>query len=260
MSDQAEAVRLIAEHRRRHAPLPPLPDRAAPATVEDAYRLQDRVHAALEPDLGPRIGWKIGCTTKVMQDYLKIPSPCAGGLFAGTTHEGTARLSPTAFVRVGIECEIAVRLRRDLMGDVDQETAADAIDSYRAAIELVDDRYVDWSTIGTPTLVADDFFAAGSVLGPLVAARDMPHPEALIGRTIVNGSVVGEGRGSDILGHPHAALAWLAGSLAARGRRLSAGETVLLGSLVRTVWLPAGAEARIVIDGLGEASLVLAEA
>ena len=41
----------------------------------------------------------------------------------------------------------------------------EAIEAYHPAIEIVDDRYVKWETMGAPTLVADDFFAAGCVLG-----------------------------------------------------------------------------------------------
>lgn len=35
---------------------------------------------------------------------------------------------------------------------------------------------------------------------------------------LINGAVVGTGRGSDVLGHPFEALAWLANQLAGQGR------------------------------------------
>jgi len=35
-----------------------------------------------------------------------------------------------------------------------------------AAIEVVQDRYVDYPTLDTPTLIADDFFHHACVLGP----------------------------------------------------------------------------------------------
>ena len=74
------------------------------------------------------------------------------------------RLDPADFVHPGVECEIAVRLARSLApGAVPLEAGdvAAAIEAYLPAIEIVDDRYVDWRTIGTPTLIADDFFSAG---------------------------------------------------------------------------------------------------
>ena len=120
------------------------------------------------------------------------------------------------------------------------EWVGEAIEAYHPAIEIVDDRYVKWETMGAPTLVADDFFAAGCVLGEPVPRSSVPDLHAVKGRAIINGNEVGRGTGADVLGHPHNALAWLANHLAAEGRGLHAGQIVLTGSLVKTVWLKAG--------------------
>jgi 2-keto-4-pentenoate hydratase len=121
-----------------------------------------------------------------------------------------------------------------------------------AAMEVVDDRYRDYRTLGVPTLVADDFFAAGCVLGPEVTAwQDVDLP-ALSGATWVDGVEAGRGEGRAVMGHPFEALAWLATTRAARGRGLRAGEVVLLGSVVETRWLAPGAAVRVAIEGLGE--------
>jgi len=104
----------------------------------------------------------------------------------------------------------------------------------------VDDRYDDYRSMDTPTLIADDFFTAGCALGrPVLEWRDLDFA-AMRGRMAINGGEVGEGRGGDILGHPLEALAWLANSLAARGGSLRDGEFVLLGSVVQTVWVEQG--------------------
>ena len=60
------------------------------------------------------------------------------------------------------------------------------------------------------------------------------------------------GTGADVLGHPHNALAWLANHLAAEGRGLHAGQIVMTGSLVKTVWLKAGDVVVMELDGLGK--------
>ena len=54
------------------------------------------------------------------------------------------------------------------------------------------------------------------------------------------------------MGHPLEALAWLANSLAQRGRGILAGEFVSLGSLVQTVWVNKGDVVTIDIAGLGK--------
>jgi 2-oxo-3-hexenedioate decarboxylase/2-keto-4-pentenoate hydratase len=122
-----------------------------------------------------------------------------------------------------------------------------------AAIEVVDDRYEDYRSLDVPTLIADDFFNAGCVLGePLEAWREL-ELAGLRGRMTINGVEVGTGSGADILGHPLEALAWLADALAARGRHLNAGEFVLLGSVVETRWVEPGDRVEIEIEGLGSA-------
>jgi 2-keto-4-pentenoate hydratase len=73
----------------------------------------------------------------------------------------------------------------------------------------------------------------------------------LAGRAVINGVEAGRGSGADVLGHPHNALAWLANHLADRGKALRAGELVLTGSLVQTVWLGAGDKVVMDLSGFG---------
>jgi 2-keto-4-pentenoate hydratase len=254
MTDIRAAAKTIAAARRDRTPLRPLAADVAPQTEADGYRIQDALHGLLMADFGAMVGYKIGCTSPVMQQYLDIPHPCGGGVYAKGVHESGASLSAGDFVRVGVECEIAVRLARDLPATEAPFTAewvAEAIEAYLPAIEIVDDRYADWQTLGAPTLVADDFFAAGCVLGQPVTRTAAPDLLKVVGRALVNGVEAGQGTGADVLGHPHNALAWLANHLAIDGKGLGAGEIVLTGSLVKTVWLKAGDSVVMELAGLG---------
>ena len=189
-----------------------------------------------------------------MQQYMRIAYPCGGGVFTNGVHRSGASLCHGDFVRVGVECEIAVRLGRDLVPSQAPFTAdavSQAIEAYLPAIEIVDDRYADWRGIGAPTLVADDFFAAGCVLGHPLSRSSAPDLPTLAGRALINGIEAGRGSGADVLGHPHNALAWLANHLAAEGSGLRAGEFVLTGSLVQTIWLGAGDKVAMDLSGLG---------
>jgi 2-oxo-3-hexenedioate decarboxylase/2-keto-4-pentenoate hydratase len=257
MNDTLAAAEIIAAARRSRTPLAPLPPGIAPRTEADGYRIQEALRALLAADLGPPAGYKIGCTSAVMQQYLGIPHPCGGSVFTSGVHAGGVSLQHGDFVRVGVECEIAVRLGRDLepsQAPFTAESVAAAIEAYLPAIEIVDDRYADWQTLGAPTLVADDFFAAACVLGKPVARSAAPDLLGVIGRAVVNGAEVARGTGADVLGHPHNALAWLANHLAADGKGLRAGEIVLTGSLVKTLWLAAGDRVTMELTGLGNVS------
>src|SRR4030088_1384755 len=258
MTDIRAAAEIIAAARRGRAPLGPLTGEAAPRTEAERYPIQTAVHDLLAADFGARVGYKIGCTSAVMQRYLDIPHPCGGGVFAKGVHESGASLSAKDFVRVGVECEIAVRLGRDLLPSEEpftSEWVAESIEAYLPAIEIVDDRYAKWETMGAPTLIADDFFAAGCVLGKPVARTAAPDLLEVVGRAIINGVAVGQGTGADVLGHPHNALAWLANHLAADGKGLHAGQVVLTGSLVKTGWLKAGASGKMELEGLGKVTV-----
>jgi 2-keto-4-pentenoate hydratase len=249
------AAQFIATARRSRAKLDALPADIVPANEAEGYQVQRALHDLLRPQLGAVVGYKIGCTSKVMQEYLEIPHPCGGGVFEKGVHDSGVKLSASDFVRVGVECEIAVELARNLLPTEEPFTAewmGEAVEAYYPAIEIVDDRYVKWETLGAPTLIADDFFAASCVLGQPVARSRAPDLLKVTGRAIINGKEEGRGTGADVLGHPHQALAWLANHLVTEGRGLHAGQIVLTGSLVKTVWLNAGDHVRMELEGLGK--------
>ena len=153
----------------------------------------------------------------------------------------------------GVECEIAVRLARDLPpGPCTAAQAGAAVGEMFAAIEVVENRYPALDAFGTPSLIADQVFHAAAVLGaargtnPLAPARDAGWAGAwrdldiprLAGRITIDGTERGHGMAADLLGHPLNSLAWLAGSeVAAAFGGLRAGQVVLLGSVTPPIWL-----------------------
>src|SRR5882757_8808485 len=127
------AAQTIAQARRNRTPLKALPGDLAPEDEAAGYRVQRAVHDLLLPHTGPLIGYKIGCTSAVMQQYLNIPHPCGGGVFARGVHDSGVSLPASDFVRVGVECEIAVRLAQDLKPSQAPFTAdavAQAVEAY----------------------------------------------------------------------------------------------------------------------------------
>ena len=258
------ATHLAATHLLRQrlslTPIVALPEDLAPHSVTDGYAIQSEINTLLiDAGMGEMVGHKIGCTTPVMQAFVNINHPCAGRIFSKTVMHEHGKVPRHGFVKIGMECEIAVRLSADLPPQslpYTKETVAPAVAEVMAAIELVDERYENYRALGIPTLVADDFFNAGCVLGRPVS--DWRHLDlaALTGRVVINGVEDGRGIGSMVLGHPLNALAWLANAQSEHGLPgLKAGEFVMLGSVVETKWLNAGDRVHIEISGLGEAKL-----
>lgn len=257
---QPNDIRDAAEHisgaridgRRMDA----LPNGLRPSDEAEAYAVQAEVHSILAANRRGRvIGHKIGCTTPVMQEFLGIPNPCAGALYQPSVHFQQAMLKYTDYLHPGVEAELAVFLGKDISGREgghDRDSVADAVQAVFAGIEVVDDRWDDYTVIDTPSLIADDFFGAGCVLSdPVTNWRDLDLT-SLKGEMRINGNVVGEGTSSDILGHPFEALAWLANSLAERGDSLKKGQIVMLGSVVQTKWVEHMDEVEVEIDSLGK--------
>ncbi len=248
------AAQRLARARLEGASLGALPATARPGDQAEAYAVQERLHAILSnAGQGHVVGHKIGCTTEVMQDYLKIDNPCSGAIFDGLAQQGEGEFAHGDYQHLGVECEIAVSLAADLPGGhvYDRDSVGDAVRTVMAAIEVVNDRFIDYRSIDTPTLIADDFFAAGCVLGRPVTDWRALDLTTLSGRMAIDGKEVGKGVGGDILGHPFAALAWLANRRAEAGLPLRAGEFVLLGSLVQTQWVERGAVVEVEIAELG---------
>lgn len=251
------AAKLYEDHQAK-SHLTALTGDLKPRDVADGYAVQDALQALYANDGKTLGGWKVALTTPVMQEMVGVSHPCEGGIFTDRIHRGIGEVSAADFVHIGVEAEIAVRLARDLPAaptPYDRDSVADAVGACMAAIEIVDDRACEYGTLDGATLIADNSFNFGCVVGPEVSNWRQLDLAAATGRMTINGETVGEGHGRDVMGHPFEALAWLANSLAARGKPLQAGQIVLTGSVVATKWLSPGDEMASIIEGLGEARL-----
>lgn len=201
----------------------------------------------------PPAGFKIGATAKTMQDYLGIATPIAGFVEGRDVHASPARLRFADFVQPGVECEIGLRLGRDLPpGPCSRAAAEAAVEEVFAAIEIVERRFAEMGALHAPTVVADRMFHRAGILGASAPGWREIDLGAVRGRMTVDGAPHGEGVGADLLGHPMEALAWLAGSgCAAAFGGLRAGQVVFLGSVTPPAWLTGPAEVVVTFEGLG---------
>ena len=231
-----------------------------PESISEAYEVQGAYQASLSKVYGPVAGYKIAYTTTALQQSSGISEPVAGVILANNVRQSPAVLNSADFVQPGIECEVGVRLGKDLPASgapYDRDGVSDAVEAIMTAFEVVDNRRTQGQDTQTQllTTIASNILNAGIVLGEPVADWRGIHLAGCRGYMEINGELVGEGMGSDVMGHPLEPLAWLANNLASRGLELKAGMVVITGSIVSPKWLKPGDSALIEIEGLGRAEL-----
>jgi 2-keto-4-pentenoate hydratase len=254
------AEMLLAEHKANATfkPLAP-PDR--PATIPDAYDIQQKFVTLLRGQHGEPVGYKVGLTSAPMQKFCGIDHPIAGVVLASRVHRTGATVRRQDFGRLGLEFEIAVRIKSDVpitAASLTAATIAPHIDGVSAAIELVDDRSADYASLDVLSLVADNSWNGGIVLSEF--AWRWPDLEAVLGRATKDRVAIGEGHGRDILGHPFNSVTWLATQLASRGESLKAGQVVMTGSVMKTVFPEAAASYRFELADIGSVEVQVSEA
>ncbi len=260
LSGVLRTTRLLGEARIKSHAVPPIPEEDRPETTEDAYLLQAALHNYLvENGQGELAGWKIGATTVTMQDYLGVTEPAYGRIMSGSLIANRTRVASASFCKPGIECEIAVRIgTHSKGGGYTRDTAAGLVSGIMPAIELVENRYGDFAKRGTPTLIADDFFHKACILGDELENWESLDLATIAGSVRINGDEKASGKGAAVMGHPLAAIAWLANILADHGDRLESGEFVLTGSVTPVIWLDSfPCRAEISLEGLDGVSIEL---
>jgi 2-keto-4-pentenoate hydratase len=223
-----------------------------PATISDAYDIQQRYVALLQGAHGDTVGYKVGLTSAAMQKFCGIDHPIAGVVLASRVVRSGATVRRADYGRLGLEFEIAVRIKSDVPVTgvpCTAEMVAPHIDGVCAAIELVDDRRADYASLDVLTLVADNSWNGGIVLSEF--ATKWPDLEPVLGRATTDGAAIGEGHGRDILGHPFNSVAWLATQLNSRGVGLKAGQIVMTGAVMKTVFPEADASYRFDLEAIG---------
>ncbi|MEM6390395.1 MAG: 2-oxo-hepta-3-ene-1,7-dioic acid hydratase, partial [Pseudomonadota bacterium] len=147
--------------------------RAYPSmAMDDAYAVQKAISAAKLAQGRRIIGWKIGLTSKAMQNALGIDIPDSGILFDDMVFDHGSQVPKGRFIEPRVEAEIAFVLGAPLEGaEITREAVIAATDYVAPALEILDTRILrrDPETGQTRTVldtISDNAANAGLVLGP----------------------------------------------------------------------------------------------
>lgn len=228
--------------------------------MDDAYAVQK---ALLERHFAAgrrQIGWKIGLTSKAMQNALNIDTPDSGVLLNNMLLADGGQVPAGRFIQPRIEAEIAFVMKSDLSGaNINRNDVLAATDYVTPALEILDTRIIrqDPQTGAARNVcdtIADNAANAGIVLGKArhTADSDLRRVGAILQR---DGEVEETGLGAGVLNDPVMGIVWLATRLAQYGEKISAGDIVLSGSFIRPVEAPAGSRFHCDYGEFGSASI-----
>ena len=261
--DRAAALagRLFAEHAEGR-PFRRLRGGDRPASLEEGYRVQRLLNRRFaEAGRGAPAGYKVGLTSEAIQTMYGSDQPISGVVFESAVHRSPARIALADHARLGIEFELAVEVG-DAFRPADApfalDDAAARIAACMPAFELIEDRHADHDDVDALSILADNAWCAGVVLGPRRTdwrALDLAAtPVALR----VNNGPPSHALTGAAMGNPLNSLVWLANHLASMGTTLAAGMIAMTGSTLATRFPAAGDRFSYEIRGLGtvEAAIV----
>ncbi len=261
MAQAKAASALLVRHWRDGTAIEALPPPLRPADRAEGYLIQAQL---AEPGGAPPYGWKIAATSVAGQNHIGVDGPLAGRLLAAMVHPDGATL-PFGANRLRVaEAEFAFRMARDLPPrDAPYNVAEvlDAVATLHPAIEIPDTRFTDVARAGAPQLIADNACAHQFVLGP-AATADWRGLDLAAHRVLgtVGARPPRDGIGSNVLGDPCVALAWLANELSRHGETLRAGQVVTTGTCVVPMEVVAGEAVDAAFGALGRVGMRFAAA
>jgi 2-keto-4-pentenoate hydratase len=251
-----DAAEHLFEARRSGRILEGLPQDLMPASLPEAYAVQDALCARIGDQCA---GWFVGCSNPAIQKLLGLDEPYCARLLWSTVQASPADLRHTPLPVVALEVEFAFRLSADLPPREEDYSSAEvvaALSHVHPSIEVVTSHFVDWTSQPIMSIVADNGTDGALVFGdamPIGDPADLAEIETVLE---VNGKQVRQGRGSNVLGNPINVMTWLANDCARRGEGLRAGHICNTGTSTEIYFAERGDSATARFAGLGDVTIV----
>ena len=250
----AFADRIFAEHAEGR-PFRRLQGVDRPTSLDEGYRVQELlIRRWTEAGRGAPAGYKVGLTSEAIQTMYGSDQPVSGVVFESAVHRSPARIVLADYSRLGIEFELAVEIG-ETFGPEDAPfalgDAAARIVACMPAFELIEDRHADHDDVDALSILVDNAWCAGVVLGPRRSDwRGLDFASTPVSLQINDAPPSAAVTGA-AMGNPLNSLVWLANQLASRGTTLEAGMVVMTGSTLATQFPGAGDRFVYEIEGLG---------
>lgn len=201
-------------------------------SMEDALCTQARVAAALEPHVGPVIGYKAGLTSKPAQERFGVSEPVRGVLYRDMMLADGAEVPAQWGARPVFEADLILVVGDGAINQAKTgEQAMAHISAVRPFIELPDLTVAEGEPINGVTLTAIGVAPKLGVLGAAIEVTDSAAMYAALGSMQVtlraaDGEVLADVPGAAVLGHPVNSVLWLM----SKGITLEPGQLISVGS------------------------------
>ncbi len=180
-------------------------------------------------------GYKIALASKVQQQLCSISNPIAGGIFKKEIYQSAKSLNLHNFNSLGIEFEVAFEINQDILpvtlNDKNIEIK-NYINRAYACLELIDDRNASYINLDALTLIADNAWSAGVILGNQIKNWENLDLNQLNSKLYWNNELIGE---SKLLNtDPLNSLGWVIRHLCRYNKKIDKGSIIITGSLLKT--------------------------
>ena len=222
---------------------------------DDAYAIQHEIRRRKEAR-GHRVaGLKAGLTSRAKMKQMGVETPVFGLLFDYMSVANGGEIKVSQLIHPKVEAEIAFVLKTALRGPGCHVGAVlAATDFVVPAVEIIDSRYENFR-FDLASVIADNTSSSRFVVGDIareVAGMDLRTLGIVMEK---NGAIAALAAGAAVLGHPAAAVAMLANTLAQRGEEIPAGTFIMSGGATEAIPVAAGDAIHVRFQDLGSVSM-----
>lgn len=218
--------------------------------VRTAYAAQ-RAFVQAKLDAGEQlVGYKLGLTSRNKQRAMGVDCPLYGRVTSSMLATYGDPIPFDRFIHPRVESEIAFLLKQDVTAPATVSSVLAATDVVFGAVDVLDSRYEGFK-FTLEDVVADNASAGAFYLGPVARPATELRLDLLGCIVRVDGEVTMTAAGAAVMGHPAAAVAWLANQLALEGESLKAGQLIFSGGVTAPVPVVPGGSVTFEFDGLG---------
>jgi len=210
-----------------------LPETLMPKNLNEAYKIQEIFQK--NSGRGQLGGFKIALASKVQQELCGIDHPIAGGIFANEIKSSPETFDLDNFHGLGLEFELAVTLSDDLkpgMEPFDKNNIKQFIKSLSPAFELIIDRDADYSNINPLTMITDNAWCSGIVLGKELSNWEKLNLDVIRSQLLWNNEAPQDAMIKDA--NPLESLSWVSNLLTSLGRTIPKDSVIITGSVIKT--------------------------